>query len=72
MKNTLLSEKETAEMHEKPKAIVHKSLQEILTRGFIWSLIINSEFFTVLFFFLLLNGTFHGYIMKPLDTGFSL
>lgn len=51
MKNTLLSEKETAEMHEKPKAIVHKSLQEILSRGFIWSLIINSEFFTFLVFF---------------------
>lgn len=35
MKNIAVSEKATAEIHEKPKVILHIGLQEIFTEGLI-------------------------------------
>lgn len=76
MRNITVSDKAIAEMHEKPKMILHISLQEIFNGGFIWSMVMNSDFFFTFFFFcpffLFLNGTFHGYAKKPLETVFSL
>lgn len=69
MKNIAVSEKATAEMHQNPKVILHISLQEIFTEGFIES---GYKFRFFSYFFLLLNGTFHGYLIKFLDRGFSL